>query len=185
VQRWRGFEAVPAGWGPCVTTIGVYDGVHRGHQITLGNVMALARESGMPSVVVTFDPHPLAVLRGVAPKMLTNLTYKASLLEGLGLDALCVVPFTKPFSRLTPEQFVHHMLVENLHAGAVVVGANFRFGHHAEGDVDLLVSLGRQHGFAVHPVELAGDHDNTWSSTYIRSRVDVASASHRRHRGPG
>jgi riboflavin kinase / FMN adenylyltransferase len=173
MQRWRGFDAVPAGWGRCVVTIGVYDGVHRGHQVTLGQVVDRARDASQPAVVVTFDPHPLAVLRGVPPPMLTYLTFKASLLEALDIDALCVVPFTKSFSRLEPDEFVHHMLVENLHADAVVVGANFRFGYRAQGDVDLLVQLGREYGFSVHPIELAGDADTTWSSTYIRSCVEA------------
>ena len=177
MQRWRGFEAVPPGWGRCVVTIGVYDGVHRGHQVTLGQVVDRAQTLSMPSVVVTFDPHPLAVLRGLHPPILTHLTYKAALLEEMALDALCVVPFTKAFSRLEPDEFAHHMLVENLHADAVVVGSNFRFGHHAAGDVDLLVRLGRRYGFTVHPVELAGGRNTTWSSTYIRSCVEAGAVT--------
>ena len=161
MQRWRGFEAVPPGWGRCVATIGVYDGVHRGHQYALGHVINRARSQDMPSVAVTFDPHPLSVIRpGSYPPVLTHLTYKAHLLEELGLDALCVVPFTRQFSRLEPDEFVRHMLVENLHAGAVVVGQNFRFGHGAAGDVDLLLELGRRYGFAVEPIELAGDAES-------------------------
>jgi riboflavin kinase/FMN adenylyltransferase len=135
----------------------------------------------MPSVVVTFDPHPLAVIKpGSYPPVLTHLTYKAHLLEELGLDALCVVPFTRSFSRLEPDEFVRHMLVENLHAGAVVVGSNFRFGHRAAGDIELLQRLGERNGFGVEPIELAGSTDTTWSSTYIRSCVeagDVAAAA--------
>ena len=178
MRRWRGFDAVPPGWGRCVATIGVYDGVHRGHQVTLGRVMERAEAAGMPSVVVTFDPHPLAVLRpGSYPPVLTHLTYKAHLLEELGLDALCVVPFTRAFSRLEPDEFVHHMLVENLHAGAVVVGSNFRFGHGGVGDCDLLVELGRRYGFAVEAIDLAGEAETTWSSSYIRSCVEAGDVS--------
>ena len=179
--RWRGFESVPTGWGRCVVTIGVYDGVHRGHQVTLRHVMDRARAADLPSVVVTFEPHPLVVLRpGMQVPVLTPLAYKAELLEELGIDALCIVPFTREFSRLEPDEFAHHMLVANLHAAAVVVGSNFRFGHRAAGDVDLLAQLGQQYGFAVESIDLAGTADTTWSSTYIRSCIeagDVASAA--------
>ena len=172
MQRWRGFESLPPGWGRSVVTIGVFDGVHRGHQQTLQHVMQRAREADMPSVVVTFEPHPLSVIRPPTyPPVLTHLGYKAQLLENLGIDGLCVVPFTRSFSRLEPDEFAHHMLVENLHAGAVVVGRNFRFGHGAVGDCDLLAEFGRQYGFAVEPIDLAGDADTTWSSTYIRSCI--------------
>ena len=178
--RWRGFEAVPAGWGRCVVTIGVYDGVHRGHQVTLGRLIERARAADLPSVVVTFEPHPLTVLRpGTEVPVLTPLATKAELLEGLGIDALCIVPFTHAFSQLEPDEFAHHMLVANLHASAVVIGANFRFGHRAVGDVNLLAELGQQYGFAVESMELAGG-DATWSSTYIRSCIeagDVAAAA--------
>jgi riboflavin kinase/FMN adenylyltransferase len=179
--RWRGFEAVPAGWGRCVVTIGVYDGVHRGHQVTLGRLIDRARAADLPSVVVTFEPHPLTVLRpGTQVPVLTPLAIKAELLESFGIDALCIVPFTHAFSRLEPDEFAHHMLVANLHAAAVVVGSNFRFGHRAAGDCDLLGQLGQQYGFAVEPVDLAGAADTTWSSTYIRSCIeagDVAAAA--------
>jgi riboflavin kinase/FMN adenylyltransferase len=174
VLRWRGFEAVPAGWGRSVVTIGVYDGVHRGHQVTLRNVMDEAANADLPSVVVTFEPHPLSVLRPPTyPPVLTHLGFKARLLEELGIDGLCVVPFTREFSRLEPDEFVHHMLVENLHAAKVVVGANFRFGHKAVGDVDLLAEFGKQYGFAVDIVDLAGETNTTWSSTYIRSCIQA------------
>src|SRR3954467_8631355 len=101
VLRWRGFGAVPAGWGRCVVTIGVYDGVHRGHQVTLRRVIDRARAADLPAVVVTFEPHPLTVLRpGTEVPVLTPLGLKAQLLEDLGIDALCIVPFTRDFSRL-------------------------------------------------------------------------------------
>jgi len=181
VLRWRGFESVPTDWGRCVVTIGVYDGVHRGHQVTLRRVIDRARSADLPAVVVTFEPHPLVVLRpGMQVPVLTPLAHKAELLEELGIDALCIVPFTREFSRLEPDEFAHHMLVANLHAAAVVVGSNFRFGHRAAGDVDLLAQLGQQFGFAVESINLAGAADTTWSSTYIRSCIeagDVASAA--------
>ena len=143
MQRWRGYDAAPVGWGRSVVTIGVFDGVHRGHQATIGHAVKRARELGVQSVVVTFDPHPAEVVRpGSHPAVLTEPARKAELIEALGVDVLCVVPFTPEFSRLPAEAFVHDVLVEHLHAALVVVGENFRFGHRAAGDVALLERLG-------------------------------------------
>ncbi|MFD6712441.1 bifunctional riboflavin kinase/FAD synthetase [Micromonospora chalcea] len=192
MQRWRGYEAAPGGWGRSVVTIGVFDGVHRGHQATIGHTVARARELGVKSVVVTFDPHPAEVVRpGSHPAVLTEPARKAELIEGLGVDVLCVVPFTVEFSRLPPEAFVHDVLVEHLHAALVVVGDNFRFGHRAAGDVPLLERLGRTFGFAVEGAPLVAEAGTVFSSTYIRSCVDAgdvgaaAAALGRPHRVEG
>jgi riboflavin kinase/FMN adenylyltransferase len=174
MQRWRGYEAVPGGWGRSVVTIGVFDGVHRGHQAIIGHAVARARELGVKSVVVTFDPHPAEVVRpGSHPAVLTEPARKAELVEALGVDVLCVVPFTPEFSRLPAEAFVHDILVENLHAALVVVGENFRFGHRAAGDVALLERLGRTFGFAVEGAPLVASDGTVFSSTYTRSCVDA------------
>jgi riboflavin kinase / FMN adenylyltransferase len=176
VQRWRGVDAAPPGWGRSVVTIGVFDGVHRGHQLIIGHTAARARDAAVASVVVTFDPHPSEVVRpGSHPAVLTEAARKAELIEQLGVDVLCVIPFTADFSRLSAETFVHDVLVEHLHASSVVVGENFRFGHRAAGDVALLERLGRTFGFTVEGAPLvSGDGAAaTLSSTYIRSCVDA------------
>ncbi len=175
MQRWRGVDAAPPGWGRSVVTIGVFDGVHRGHQMIIGHTVRRAKELGMSSVVVTFDPHPAVVVRpGSHPAVLTESGRKAELIEELGVDVLCVIPFTVDFSRLGPETFVHDVLVEHLHASAVVVGENFRFGHKAAGDVGLLERLGRTFGFTVEGAPLVGSAPaSVVSSTYIRSCVDA------------
>jgi riboflavin kinase/FMN adenylyltransferase len=185
--RWRGLDAVPAGWGRSVVTIGVFDGVHRGHQHILGHAVKKARAAGVPAVVVTFDPHPSEVVRpGSHPAVLTEPGRKADLMAALGVDALCVIPFTMDFSRLSAETFVHDILVDTLHASLVVVGENFRFGHKAAGDVALLSRLGRTFGFRVEAAPLVaseeanGGGDTVYSSTYIRSLIaagDVAGAA--------
>ncbi|MFG2054970.1 bifunctional riboflavin kinase/FAD synthetase [Micromonospora sp. NPDC048930] len=192
MQRWRGYEAAPGGWGRSVVTIGVFDGVHKGHQATIGHAVARARELGVKSVVVTFDPHPAEVVRpGSHPAVLTEPARKAELIEALGVDVLCVVPFTPEFSRLPAEAFVHDILVEHLHAALVVVGANFRFGHKAAGDVALLERLGRTFGFGVEGAPLVAEAGTVFSSTYIRSCVDAgdvaaaAAALGRPHRVEG
>ena len=176
MQRWRGVAAAPAGWGRSVVTIGVFDGVHRGHQQIIGHTVRRARELGTASVVVTFDPHPSEVVRpGSHPAILTEAGRKAELVEALGADVLCVIPFTLEFSRLSADTFVHDVLVEHLHASAVVVGQNFRFGHKAAGDVALLTRLGRTFGFTVEDAPLVSTPPASAivSSTYIRSCVDA------------
>jgi riboflavin kinase / FMN adenylyltransferase len=172
VQRWRGVEQVPGSWGRCVVTIGVFDGVHFGHQRIIAMAVARARELGVPAVVMTFDPHPSEVIRpGTHPAVLTSQRYRADLVEACGADVVLVVP---------PAEFVHEVLVERLHAKVVVVGRNFRYGHKVAGDIDSLTADGRRFGFTVEAVELEGDGDTTWSSTYVRACVaagDIASAN--------
>ena len=192
MQRWRGLDGVPPGWGRCVVTIGVFDGVHRGHQQIIGRAVERARDHQLPSVVITFDPHPSEVVRpGSHPPVLTSQRRKAELLEQLGVDVMCVLPFTTEFSHLRPDEFVHLILVEHLHAAAVVVGENFRFGHKAAGDVASLKALGHTFGFVTEGVSLLTGGEVTISSTYVRSCVDagdvaaVAAALGRDHRVEG
>jgi riboflavin kinase/FMN adenylyltransferase len=192
VQRWRGLEAVPTGWGRSVVTVGVFDGVHRGHQRLIGRAVERARERGLPAVLVTFDPHPAEVVRpGSHPARLTTLPRRAELVGALGVDAFCVLPFTLELARTEPPEFAHEVLVERLHAADVVVGRNFRFGHKAAGDVALLTRLGQRFGFGVEGLELITDDGITFSSTYIRSCIDAgdvaaaAAAFGRPHRVEG
>ncbi|MGB9376901.1 MAG: bifunctional riboflavin kinase/FAD synthetase, partial [Mycobacteriales bacterium] len=174
MQRWRGVQGRPAGWGRCVATIGVFDGVHLGHQVIIGRTVERARSAGLPSLVLTFDPHPAEVVRpGSHPPMLTSARRKAELLEGLGVDVLCVLPFTQEFSRLGPAEFAHQILVEDLHAATVIVGDNFRFGHKAAGDVAQLTELGARFGFATEGVPIERTGSTTYSSTFIRSCIDA------------
>ena len=192
MQRWRGLEAVPTGWGRSVVTIGVFDGVHRGHQELIGRAVAIARRRNLPAVLITFDPHPAEVIRpGSHPARLTTLRRRAELVAELGVDAFCVLPFTVELSHMEPATFAHEVLVDRLHAADVVVGANFTFGHKAAGDVTMLTGFGRRFGFGVHGLDLITDHDVTFSSTYIRSCIDAgdvaaaATALGRPHRVEG
>lgn len=181
MTRWNGLDDIPAGWDRAVVTIGVFDGVHRGHQRIVGRAAEVARERGLPVVVLTFDPHPGEVIRpGSHPPILTALQRRAELLTGLGAEAVCVLPFTLEFSRLGPDDFVRAVLSERLHAAAAIVGEDFRFGHKAAGDVALLSTLGEKYDFTVEGVPLLVLDNERISSSFIRQRLargDVASAA--------
>jgi riboflavin kinase/FMN adenylyltransferase len=178
VLRWRGLDDVPTGWGRSVVTVGVFDGVHRGHQKLIGRAVSVAAARGLPSVLVTFDPHPTEVIRpGHHPAQLTTLSRRAELVGELGISALLVLPFSPEMARQPADEFAHQVLVERLHAAVVLVGDNFTFGHGAKGDVPLLRQLGRRFGFAVEGLELITDTTEpgngvTFSSTYIRACID-------------
>jgi riboflavin kinase/FMN adenylyltransferase len=181
MQRWQGPDEVPADWGSCVVTVGVFDGVHRGHQRDVSRAEAAASRMGLPVVTVTFDPHPDEVVRpGSHPPFLCSVRRRCELLAGLGVDAVCVVPFTYEFSQLGPDEFVRTVLVDRLHAAHVVVGEDFRFGHKARGDVALLTELGDKYDFTAEGVPLLAEGGVTISSTAIRdllSAGDVAAAA--------
>ncbi|GAB3275270.1 bifunctional riboflavin kinase/FAD synthetase [Parasphingorhabdus pacifica] len=183
VQRWRGLEQIPGGWGRCVVTIGVFDGVHRGHQQLISHAVERARRQNLPCVLVTFDPHPAEVVRpGSHPAQLTTLRRRAELVEQLGVDVFCVLPFTRETSRIPADEFIHEFLVERLHAAVVVVGENFTFGHKAAGNIEVLGKLGDRYGFEVESDSLlagpagypdGADASVTFSSTYVRSCIDA------------
>jgi len=181
VQRWRGQDEIPTDWGRCVLTIGVFDGLHRGHAELIAYTVKSARARGVPAVLMTFDPHPMEVVHpGSHPAQLTTLTRRAELAEEFGIDVFLVMPFTTDFMKLTPERYVHELLVEHLHVVEVVVGENFTFGKKAAGSVDALRRAGARFGFAVESMSLVAEHSPhhdtetvTFSSTYIRSCVDA------------
>ncbi|MDT0341066.1 bifunctional riboflavin kinase/FAD synthetase [Streptomyces litchfieldiae] len=185
MQRWRDMADIPEDWGRSVVTIGSYDGVHRGHQLIIGRAVARARELGVPAVVVTFDPHPKEVTRpGSHPPLLAPHPRRSELMAELGVDAVLVLPFTKEFSQLSPAEFVVKVLVEKLHARAVVEGPTFRFGHRAAGTVGTLAELGETYGFEVLVIDLyeqgAAGGGEAFSSTLARRLIgegDVAGAA--------
>jgi riboflavin kinase/FMN adenylyltransferase len=147
-------------------------------------VLARARERaderGLTVVAVTFDPHPMAVLRPEhAPTQLTTIERRAELLEESGVDHVLALPFDRDMASWSPEQFAQRVLVDAVHAAVVVVGANFRFGSRAAGDVAMLQVFGREHGFEAEGIPLDGG-PMVWSSTYVRTCLaagDVAGAA--------
>ena len=181
MERWLGLDEIPEAWGPSVVTIGVFDGVHRGHQRIVVRAAEAARELGLPLVVVTFDPHPSEVIRpGSHPALLCSLRRRVQLLAEFGADAVCVLPFTLEFSHLSPGEFVQAVLADRLHARRVVVGENFRFGYRAAGDLAALAELGEKYDFRAEGVPLLAQDGVAMSSSAIRDLVaagDVAGAA--------
>jgi riboflavin kinase/FMN adenylyltransferase len=174
VYRWQGLQDVPANWGRSVVTIGVFDGVHRGHRLIVARTAEIAATMGLPLVVVTFDPHPDEVVRpGSHPPLLCTPRFRMHLLGEVGADAVCMLPFTREFSQLPAEEFVRTVLVDGLHAAAVVIGENFRFGHKAAGNVTLLAELGEKYEFTAEGVTLLTDEGVTISSSQIRDLLAV------------
>jgi len=150
MQVFRKLEDVPGDYGPTVLSVGNFDGVHRAHQLVLQEVVARAKQLGAKAMAVTFDPHPMRVLRpDVAPKLLTLLPEKLKLLEQAGLDAVVVLPFTRDLSLTTPRDFAIELIGKRLNAKAVHEGESFHFGHRAEGNVSKLKDFGKAAGYDV------------------------------------
>lgn len=159
--------------GPSVVSIGFFDGVHRGHQTIVRRAVRAAEQIGIRSAVVTFDRHPMEVIRpGSQPKLLMTLGRRAQTLAEQGVDLVVVMPFDDELRHRSPEGFVDRVLVEPLQAARVIVGANFRFGHKAAGDVAVLADLGPSRGFTVEGITLLELDDAVISSTEIRACVD-------------
>ncbi len=155
-----------------VGTIGNFDGVHRGQRSTLDLLVARAKELGVPSVVVTFDPHPVAVLRPEqAPTLLTTLPQKEKLLEEAGVSVVLVVRFTPELSKIPAERFVREFLHEKLDLKEVYVGSSFVFGHGREGDLSLLREMGESLGFRAFGVDEVNFGGDRISSSRIRQAI--------------
>ena len=159
----------PAQTKPCVLVLGMFDGVHRGHQKLLITGNALAEAEGLPLRVCTFSPHPLAVLcPDKAPRMLTTLPERARFMLGFGVDTLCVFPFTRALADEPPEDFVRRM-ARTFRPRHVVVGFNNTFGRGGRGDGALLTAMGRELGFETHIVPAVELDGSPVSSTRIRA----------------
>ena len=158
-------------------TIGVFDGVHLGHQLLIGEARRLAAELGARSTVVTFDKHPAAVVRPEsAPKLLTDLEQRLELLAATGVECTQIIPFDEVRSKEPADDFVRDVLDGCLGARAVIVGADFHFGHNREGDVAMLERLGRELGFEVDGIPLISSATagaQPVSSTAIRRALDA------------
>lgn len=184
---WRSLDEVPADMGPTVVTIGNFDGVHRGHLAVLSRVVAEAGDAGATAVAVTFEPHPLHVLRPeIAPQLITGSQQRLELIAATGVQAVLVHEFDRVLAAQTPEEYVEGTFVRALGACAVVIGVDIRFGVRNSGDLGTLRRLGGAHGFDVLALQdvvgraPGGDDARRWSSSWVRSLLaagDVRTAA--------
>jgi riboflavin kinase/FMN adenylyltransferase len=182
MQVFHKLEDVPAGFGPSLVSVGNFDGVHRAHAHVLGEIVRRARPSGAQAVAVTFEPHPARILRPDSGlKLLTPLPEKLRLLESTGIDAVLVLPFGRDLSLMTPRQFAERILKKKLHAREVHEGYNFRFGHKAAGDVNVLAQLGQEMGFEVKVYPEMTLRGEPVSSSHIRKLIAEGRVSRARH----
>jgi riboflavin kinase/FMN adenylyltransferase len=173
MQIFRSLSEIPADFGPTVATIGNFDGVHCGHQSVISEVVARARTLGTKSIAITFEPHPARVLRPESTlPLITPLTEKLDLLATTGLDAVVVLPFTKDFSQMSARDFATEVIRKALRVIELHEGENFRFGHHAEGDVNNLEALGRALGFTCNVYSPRTIRNQPISSSRIRQLIN-------------
>jgi len=182
MQVFHKLEDVPPDFGPTIVSVGNFDGVHRAHQAVLRDIAERARQQSANSVAVTFEPHPIRILRPDSGlKLLTPTPEKLRLLASTGLDAVVLLPFGRDLSLLTPRQFAERILKKKLHAREVHEGYNFHFGHKAAGDVNVLSEFGREMGFTVKIFEEMTLRGESVSSSQIRKLLAAGRVSRARH----
>ena len=175
-------EDVPADFGPTVLSVGNFDGLHRAHTRVLAEIVRRAHDLGCKSLAVSFEPHPLRILRpDEGFKLLTPVPEKVRLLAATGLDAVLLLPFTRDLSLMSPQRFVHDVLKKALHAREVHEGYNFRFGRKAAGDVALLTELGQKLGFAVKVYSELRLRGERVSSSQVRKLIEAGRVSRARY----
>ena len=167
---------------PAVVTVGTFDGVHRGHQQVLDELCRVAEARAERSVLVTFDPHPLRIVRpDAAPQLLTTAAEKMEILAQTQVGRVALLRFTKELAAFSPRTFVEKILIARLGMRHLVIGYDHGFGRGRSGDVDTLREIGREVGFDVDVVEAVSDDGAAVSSSLIRDRLtrgDVAGAAH-------
>jgi riboflavin kinase/FMN adenylyltransferase len=179
MQIFRQLAEVPTNYGPTIATIGNFDGVHRGHRWVIAEVVAQARALSVPSVAITFDPHPARVIRPeLSQPLITPLAEKLKLLEATGIDALLILPFTEELSRMTARNFATKVLQQTLHVTELHEGENFRFGYQAEAGIESLETLGHELGFGVRVYAPQSVRGQIVSSSLIRQMIAEGDMSH-------
>ncbi|MCU1271080.1 MAG: adenylyltransferase [Acidobacteriaceae bacterium] len=181
MKVFRKLEEIPADFGPSLVSVGNFDGVHRAHVRVLKEIVARSKQRRARSVAVIFEPHPMRILRPDSGlKLLTPTPEKLRLLERTGIDGVAIIPFTRDLSLMSPREFVKHILSYKLRAIEVHEGYNFRFGHKAAGDVDLLTQLGAEFGFEVVAYPEMRLRGESVSSTRIRELIQAGDIRHAR-----
>lgn len=172
MQIFRQLAEVPSDFGPSIATIGNFDGVHRGHQWVIAEVVARARSLKLSSLAITFDPHPIRVIRPESSQpLITPLAEKLELLSATGIDAVLVLPFTIELSHMSARIFATEVLQQKLHVIELHEGENFRFGYQAEAGIDSLEALGSELGFKVRVYAPRSIRGQAISSSRIRQLI--------------
>jgi riboflavin kinase / FMN adenylyltransferase len=174
--------AVPQDFGRTLVSVGNFDGVHRAHSYVLKNIVGRAKEQEAKAVAVTFEPHPVRILRPDSGlKLLTPTPEKLRLLEATGIDAVLLLPFGRDLSLMEPKDFAHTILCDRLRAREVHEGFNFHFGHKAAGNVEMLTEFGREMGFEVTTYPEMSLRGESASSSQIRRLLNDGNVSRGRH----
>lgn len=152
-----------------VATVGVFDGVHRGHLEIISRLLAVAKEKNCESVVITFDPHPKLVLpHNAEVRLLQTLDEKLKRFELAGVDVVLVIPFDLAFAKITPHDFIKNILVDQIKVSHVITGYDHFFGQNRQGDFDMLSKMGREFGFTVDELPMVLVAEHTVSSSIVR-----------------
>jgi riboflavin kinase / FMN adenylyltransferase len=182
MQIFGKLDEIPAGFGPTLVSVGNFDGVHRAHRRVLSNIVERAKVQGCKSVAVTFEPHPIRILRPDSGfKLIAPTAEKIRLLAETGIDAALLLPFTRDLSLMSPHQFAHDILHKALRAQEVHEGYNFHFGHQAEGNVEMLTKFGHAMGFKVECYPEMRLRREPVSSSHIRKLIAQGQVSRARH----
>ena len=182
MQVFHKLADIPVDFGPTVVSVGNFDGVHRAHASVLREIVSRARKQNLKSLAVSFEPHPIRILRPDASlKLITPTPERLRLLANSGIDGVLLLPFTRDLSLMTPLQFAHDILKHGLRAREVHEGYNFRFGHKAEGDVTRLAEFGREMGFEVKVYPEMRLRGEPVSSSHIRRLLGDGRVSRARH----
>ncbi|MFY9191184.1 MAG: bifunctional riboflavin kinase/FAD synthetase [Lawsonella sp.] len=169
---WQGVETYPTDRGASAVTIGVFDGLHRGHAQLARAAAGYGKDHDIPAILLSFDPHPSSVVgKKIAPLRLSSIEFRAQLAAEIGITDMVVLNFTPERATQDATEFVEEVLVERLHAQHVVVGENFRFGARAAGTPEMLTELGKKYGFTTEIIPLLQEEGHTVSSTYIRKSL--------------
>ncbi len=171
MKIYRDLGDIPEPFENACVTIGNFDGAHLGHQLLFGEVVQRAYRCKGTSVAVTFDPHPLQVLRPGGIKLISTCEQKTELIEHAGIDALLIIPFSQKFAAISATDFVDEVLCDTLGVKELVVGYDYAFGKGRAGNIEFLKSQGAEKGFAVTVVEAYYENDMLVSSTKVRELV--------------
>lgn len=172
MRVFRHLNEIPADFGPTMVSVGNFDGVHRAHQCVLHEIVSRARARGAKSVAVSFEPHPMRILRPDSGlKLITPTPEKLRVLGQTGIDGALLLPFTRDLSLMSPREFAEQILRNCLRAVEVHEGYNFHFGHKASGDISMLTKFGAELGFEVHAYPEMRIRGASVSSTRIRELI--------------